>query len=276
MPTPPTLCRSRSQSAAGAAPRRLALEGAVNFRDLGGYATEDGRVTAWGRLYRSDALAKLTQTDLECIAALGLNSIYDLRHESERAERPNRLPRQRLGIDGPREHTVGFLPHGAASIMRRARTGELGTDEAQTAFRELYRRFPLEYRDVYRGILVGLGTRGALPALIHCTSGKDRTGFAIALLLRALGVPRTTVIADYLITDRYRHDLSHLLHPNLAPQTVETVLRADRDYLALSFATIDERWGSDDAYLRQGIGLTDTERRALRAQLLAPPESGPD
>lgn len=247
--------------------RRLALEGAVNFRDMGGYATADGRETAWGRLYRSDALAKLTPADLERVAALGLRNIFDLRHEIERAERPSRFPTAG-GKTPPRVHSIGFLPYGAERVMAHAAAGDLDRAGAQAALMALYRRFPLEQQGVYRRILQELGADGALPALIHCTSGKDRTGFTMAILLRALGVPRATVIEDYLITDRYRHDLSHMLHPRLSPSTVNTILRAHPDYLRAAFATIDEHWGSDQAYLRQGIGLTENEQQSLGEQLL--------
>ncbi|MDN5939888.1 MAG: tyrosine-protein phosphatase [Salinisphaera sp.] len=246
----------------------MPLEGAVNFRDLGGYATEDGRVTAWHRLYRSDALTRLSEPDLARVAALGLRTIYDLRGETERSERPNRLPTSNGG-DEPRVRSLGFLSQGAEWIMRQAKAGDLDTAQARAAIEDLYRGFPLAYGDVCRRIAIDLGNPARLPALIHCTSGKDRTGFVIAMLLRALGVSRKTVLEDYLITDRYRHDLSDMLHPGLAADTVETVLAARSEYLNLAFAAIDQRWGSDEVYLRDGLGLAAAEHQALRSRLLA-------
>lgn len=247
---------------------RVPLAGAVNFRDLGGLRTSDGRVIAKGRLFRSDSLAELTETDMAVVAALGLRTIYDLRHASERERHPNRFPAAAAPAGAPTVRHLGFLPHRADEIMALAARGDFDADRALTLFRGLYRRFPHLQPALYGRILRSLAEAQTTPALIHCTSGKDRTGFVTAVLLMALGIPRSTIMDDYLITDRYRRNLSHMLHPELPPETVDILLRAHPDYLQESFAVIDQCWGSDEAYLRRGLGLSESEQARLQAHLL--------
>lgn len=248
--------------------RHVPLHGAVNFRDLGGYRTADGRQVRWKTLYRSDSLAELTAADMETVAALGLRSLCDLRDHPERGRKPNRLQA------GPtlKVHSIGFQPHGGEQLVAGLKMRTMSAAGVEAAFREMYRRFPLEQTAIYARVLDILLEPGALPALIHCTSGKDRTGFAAAVVLMALGVPRETILEDYLVTNRHRRDLSFLLGADTDPEVLATMKQAHPEYLAAAFNSIDEAWGSDQVFVRNGLGLAEQCQQRLRELLLEPGE----
>jgi len=240
------------------------LRGAVNFRDVGGYATSDGRHVKFGSLFRSDSLGELTKEDLVTVDDLQLRSICDLRHETERSHRPSRLR-----SDGStRTHVIGFLPTGGETLMDRVRSRTVSVEEAWQLMRDMYRRMPVDQAPFYAQLLDVLTRPEALPALVHCTSGKDRTGFGIAVVLLALGVGRETILEDYVLTNQYRRDLTFMLGSNVDPQVVEVVKRADPEFLSASFAVIDEAWGGEEAFLRSGLGLSVSRQRRLQDLLL--------
>lgn len=177
--------------------RLLPLQGGVNFRDFGGYPTLDGRRVKWNRLFRSGRLSDLTDRDIEYLSGLDIVYCCDFRGQSERRKEPSRLPDNAqvtaLGIDpGKMESYVKPEPGKSISIqciddMMRGIYVELASSHADE-FSGMFRRlFELEH--------------GAM--LIHCSAGKDRTGFGAALLLSALGVPREFVVEDYLLSGRY-------------------------------------------------------------------------
>lgn len=244
--------------------RRIALEGAINFRDLGGYPTRDGRRIAWGRLYRSDALCSLSASDLERIEALGLRTVCDLRSEEERGRRPNRLPEQ----GRTRTVAVGFMPHGARDVWDAISRGELGAESAAQHMLGHYSAFVETHACHFASLIDTLLQAEALPALIHCASGKDRTGFGVAAILLALGVSRETILSDYIISDRHRRDLSYLFGTHIDPRVYEAVAAAPANYLLASFERIDQGWGGEDRYLREVLRLDDERRLHLQSLLL--------
>lgn len=262
--TPPAVPQSLPPTALRQ--RRLALQGAVNFRDLGGYPVGDGWRTAWGRLYRSDSLADLTAADLEAIHELGLRNICDLRDESERAHRPSRFHHQ----SAAKVHPVGFLPLGSKQMWRELNEGLVDAETVRGRMHDHYRRFALAHASEYRKMLEVLLKPGAFPALIHCAAGKDRTGFGTAIILMTLGASRETIVEDYLLSDGYRRDMSHILRPDLDTAALNVLMGADAAYMAAAFTAIDETYGSEDAFLKQALHVTDAERGILREALLEP------
>jgi len=244
--------------------RRLPLTGAVNFRDIGGYCNVDSRQVKWGLLYRSDSLAELTDDDLSIIDRLQLKSLFDLRHLSERQHRPNRTGQGSV----TQVHAIGFFPQGTETLMQRVRDRSIKPDEAAQAMRAMYRQLPVAHAWDYAQLLKSLLQPGALPALIHCTSGKDRTGFAIVLVLMVLGIPRETIYEDYQLTNHYRRDLSFMLGNEVDAEVLDVVKRAAPEFLAEAFKVIDEVWGGDQAFIHRGLGLTDEDQQQLRNLLL--------
>lgn len=243
--------------------RHVVLEGAHNFRDLGGYETSDGRSVRWGLLYRSDALADLTDADVAKVGELGIRLVCDFRGPSEKAEAPDRLP-----VENPPQVAALEIDVDAAKFRERIFSGDLDDLDLVEANRQFARKYTHQYRSMFERI-----TREEnLPALVHCTGGKDRAGFASALILRSLGVPLDTVYEDFLLTNHYTADriemgvalvrLRSLFRAD--PDKLRALMGVDRENLEAAFGAVDDEWGSFDAYRRDVLGVSDAELEAFR------------
>ena len=231
--------------------RKLPLEGAVNFRDLGGYPASDGRYVRWGLIYRSNHLANLTAKDYEYLKSLGIRLVCDVRTEGERLRSPTRW--------------VGPAP---AFLSTPIDPGS-------------YDRYVNDYAPQYGTILRRLAA-GDLPAVEHCSGGKDRTGVFSAILLTALGVPRDVVMQDYLLTTEYvldagsiektTADLQWLLQLPQPPDAayVKARMTTKPETLVSAFETINRIYGSFDGFRRSGLKISDTDLAMLRQRLLEP------
>jgi protein-tyrosine phosphatase len=241
--------------------RRIPFEGACNCRDLGGLNTTDGRRTRRGVVYRSDALATLSVADQAALAELGVRAVYDLRTTEERARYPNRLP-----VPPPAQHPFGFLPRGNPEMFEGVNSGAWSPAQTRQSMLGQYERLILDHTDclakVYRGLLRDDG----IPAVVHCASGKDRTGIASAVLLLAVGVDRDAVVEDYVISNFQRRPVE-LFVGGAPSEAVEQIMCASADYITHALATAERSFGSFDDFLAQGVGLSDLERVAL-AELL--------
>ena len=218
------------------ATRRLPLEGAPNFRDLGGYRTADGRYTRWGLLFRSGNLAKLTEKDLGYLSPLGIRLVCDFRMDFERKTAPTAW----TGNGAPE---VLLLPMDTYSNMPPP-------GDMDVRMKAVYKRFPVDSAPEMKQGFLRL-VKGDLPALVHCSAGKDRTGMFVAFLLTALGIPREIVMQDFLLTNQ-----------NLRANSVSG------DWLNVAFQTVGEKSSSFDDYLKKIIGLSDSDLAALRSRLL--------
>jgi len=254
--------------------RRLPLDGAPNFRDFGGYAAADGGVVRRGILYRSGALDRLTDRDIDTLNGLGDWSIIDLRHEGERIVAPT--PARLFAA------AVHSLPmgsgHGAAPLPRPAllTVADATAAQAVEAIKASYRRFVHEHRERFARLFDVLLDARAGPSVIHCTAGKDRTGISVALVLLALGVERDQVVADYCATRDYldmawREQILAAMvgDPGQVNRGVADVMfDAHPDYIGASLAEMDERHGSPEAYLRDVLGLDTARVSRLRERYL--------
>lgn len=254
--------------------RHVVLEGAPNSRDLGGYATADGRTVKWRQFYRSDDLGSLTDADVEKLASLGLRLVCDFRSPTEKAEEPDRLP----ATNPP---AVADLAIGAESFMvkdlrERIGKGELEGLDLRGMMIEGNRQFATTFAPQYAALFERITKPENRPALVHCTAGKDRAGFASAMILSVLGVPRETVMEDFLLTNHYtkRATDRQLLMIRIFSlfRTDTELLRplfgVERAYLEAAFAAIDEQHGDFDDYRRTALGLDDAEVEAFRAAAL--------
>jgi protein-tyrosine phosphatase len=160
--------------------------------------------------------------------------------------------------------------------MRMIRERALGGVDFGAMLIEGNRAFATRFNPQYAAMFDRIAIPANLPTLVHCTGGKDRTGFAAAIVLRALGVPEETVFEDYLLTNVYTANeiernlmlLRVYLFFRTKPEAIRPLLGVRRDYLEAAFDTIDERYGSLEAYLREGLGVSDEELAQMRAQLL--------
>jgi protein-tyrosine phosphatase len=240
--------------------RHLNLSGASNFRDLGGYPTKDGRTVRWRRIFRSNHLGHLTGDDAAVVRALGVKSAFDFRGTAERAEALCGLPEITV-------HSLPVEPTVVAALRAIAATGTtLSTDHAADVMRDSYRSYVQQNTPRYRTLFAHL-LQDSAPLVIHCTAGKDRTGFACALILHTLGVSEEVISEDYLLTNRfYRRD------PNSGsdlPDDVKQVLGSvQTSFLGAAFEAIDADYGDLETYLLKGLGVGAAERAALTARYL--------
>ncbi len=242
-----------------APPYTIPLEGASNLRDLGGYRTADGQVVRRGLLFRSAALAKLTAGDLDVVASLGLRTICDFRGVEESARARTLVPHVRI-VPLPIEPTVG------AGLRDILATQEATGEALHAVLERAYAAYALSSDAQYRRLL-GLVLEGGIPLLFHCSAGKDRTGFAAAMILTALGVPWETVVADFEATNRlWRRDT--VPSEDLPLAIRESLLRAEPALLAAAFDAARDRYGSLDSYLAEALDLGPERRAELRALLL--------
>lgn len=244
------------------------LEGVINFRDVGGYQTAAGGRVRTGLVYRSGALHNLTPADLDRLHDLNIKLVCDLRSAEERAAEPDKLPLN----PGP---TYLHLPL-AGEDDRRRRLMAVLFNRRQLApiMREFYVQTMIEGNArLYGDILRRWADPANLPAIIHCTAGKDRTGVGVALLLRLLGVPEETVVADYSLSNQhYEHFLAfgrRAVEPiawlRVKAEDLQPLFLADPANLRAVLAHIRQRYGSVETYLREAAGVDDETQARLRA-----------
>jgi protein-tyrosine phosphatase len=256
------------------ADRGLHLKTIPNLRDIGGYRTVDGRWVKMGMIYRSDQLDRLSDSDLGGMGDLGLALVVDLRTASERSHEPDRVPAGAehlvLDVAADSKGSLGGDMRQAIAAIAAGKGAEMLT-EANRDFVSLN-----SARSAYHTLLSRIGAEGAGPTLYHCTSGKDRTGWASAVILTLLGVPRETVMADYLASNDYLRAkneatiamLGRLPTP-IARENLEPALTVRAAYIEAAFAEVDKRYGSFDRYVREGLGLDDAAIDRIRTALLA-------
>jgi protein-tyrosine phosphatase len=260
--------------------RLVSLQGGCNFRDIGGYPTRSGRTVRWGRVYRAGVLSYFTDRDHGTLRGLDVRAICDLRRAEEREREPSAWPQaanqQRPSHlhwdDGTNTPTI------RAFAARRPNTAAGMFD----SMIDLYRALPEWMAPRIRGLFDCIAN-DSVPLVVHCAAGKDRTGVAVAVLLRAIDVAHQTVVEDYLLTNesgdfeqflRNRHEtqlgLTDIHHPLLSmPDDIRRVLfSAHADFLQAAFERI-AALGGLDRYLEKVVGISKEARAAAVASLTA-------
>jgi protein-tyrosine phosphatase len=244
--------------------RVVPFQGAVNFRDLGGYPAHGGRSVKWRTVFRADSLAELTEADYDQWLSLGIRLVCDFRLPGERESAPDRLP----DGDGCRRLELPFLPRGTLDMLAALRRDELDSAAVIESVKSHYWYLPVDHVAEYRTVFEHIVQDHQRPTVLHCTSGKDRTGFVAAALLLALDVPIEAVFEDYLLTNHYRRDVTDILDLGVGEEIMETLTSARREYLASAVDSIRHHFGSIERYLGDGLGLDDERRGQLREALL--------
>lgn len=257
------------------APAVSILEGAANFRDIGGYPTADGHHVRKGLVYRSNQLSDLTSTDYERLNAIGIKLVCDFRTDGERRRSPTKwqgsTPPEMMRAQIMKEADVNLSPDRLRELTSRSSSSALGS-----AYERMVTAEPAaEYGQLYKQIAAG-----KLPTIAHCTAGKDRTGVFSAVLLTMLGVPRASVIEDYMLTGEYMSspkvlaraatDMQRAFGTAEAPDeaTIRAIYAMHAEVLTNTFATIDRLYGSFDGFVRDGLKLMPSDVASLRTQLL--------
>jgi protein-tyrosine phosphatase len=250
--------------------RHVALHGAYNTRDLGGYPTFDNRRVRWGRVYRSSALSQATDDDVAELIGRGIRFICDLRSGPERLAAPNAWAAV-AGIE-----SWGLPPMENVGDSRQLLEASLvSVEETRALMMRTYRQIPFDQARGYAHAFARLA-RDSTPLLFHCSAGKDRSGVAAALLLDVLGVSREAISRDYLLSNRVRAQIEaafvadprHELAARDLSRSWSPLMDADAWYLAAMFDAVESQRGSVAGYFSADLGIDAAGLGALRAQLL--------
>lgn len=253
--------------------RAIMLSGTPNFRDLGGLPTIDGRSVASGRLFRSEGPRHLTADDCAALQACGFRLVCDLRSQDERLAAPNSWCEPELLYHAEIGADLRAAGNNAWSALKDSPSAE----GARRAMLLNYQALPRAMAPHLRALLVRVLERGDLPLLVHCTAGKDRTGFAIAILLHALDVEPEAIEADYLaslhyVDDRFAASIVEAFRESFgfAPsaETVNGMIAVERAYLQTAMDAAVALAGSLDRYVESQLGLDAARREQLRELML--------
>lgn len=251
--------------------RRLGMHGAPNFRDFGGYRTTDGRLVKWGYLFRSGQLSNLNDQDVALLDTLQLDLVCDFRRVEEQQGDPSRLP----AANPPRIVSLPIIPGSNSRFFEEADAHLAGPEVMYDFMVEINHDFALAQNETYARMFSEILSVPDSRFLVHCAAGKDRTGFAAAIVLLALGVPRETVMRDYLLTARFflpereierlreKYEMEHM-----NAQVIVPMLEVHEAYLAQALDAIDREYPSVEAYLADALQVGPLELEELRKRYL--------
>ena len=258
----------------------IAIASVANLRDVGGHSTRDGGRVRTGLLWRSAELDHVSAADAPALERLGIRTVFDLRTEDERVARPDRVP---AGATYRVADVLSGAPGDSPAAMQRtfadpvAATRAFGDGRGVAFFRGVYRDLVVldSARAAYGTVFQGLVGSAGRPALIHCTTGKDRTGWAAAALLLLLAVPAEVVMEDFLASTRA---LGPALQPFLDafearggdPEVLRPLVGVHPEYLEIAMSEMSRAFGSIDGYFADGLGLDAAARRTLRTAFVEP------
>jgi protein-tyrosine phosphatase len=252
----------------------LRFDRVANFRDMGGHTTHDGRRLVPGRLLRAGHLAAASDEDLAKLERFGLKRVFDFRTAADiEHEGEDRLT-------STAECVLLPMPDPARGgdirkLMEGTTVDQLddifGGGKAEKMMRESAAGLVRERREPYSLFLKALARADHVPALFHCSAGKDRAGWAGSVVLLSIGVPEEQVIEQYLLSNRAGQEIierqkqvgNEFWHDALAP-----LVGVREEYIQSSLDAVREDWGDFDTYLAKGLSITDEERESLRENLL--------
>ncbi len=252
----------------------LGIASISNLRDMGGYKTADGATVARGLVYRSNQLYNISEGDMLLLAELNLKNDFDLRTASERNAKPDELPDGAINdwlnvmADYPAAGPANLM--GLLSDPLKA-NAELGDGKIEEMFKDAYRQFVTlpSAKAAYRALFLALSDKNQLPALFHCTTGKDRTGWAAASFLTLLGVPKEVVMEDYLrsneyILPMYEKLIEQFIADGGDPSIPAASLGVKEEYLNAAFDEVKVKYGSIENYFSEGLGISVDQQAVLR------------
>lgn len=241
--------------------RLVKLDGALNFRDVGGYKTDSGKEVKWNKVFRSASINKLTDADMDTLKARRIYTVIDLRGKKESAAAPDRLlagTDYTLSPAGSDE-----LPSGP-KMMELMKKGNFLDDFYGEAGIEY---FAERYRPIFKKLL-NLNDTTAL--LYHCTGGRDRTGMATALFLYTLGVPQKTIEEDFTASNVYLAPMMEKMFEPMAKsigmsrEEIEKKMNLHPGLIHIFFNSIKKRYGSLENFMEKEMGIGEKEKATLR------------
>jgi len=256
--------------------RHIPLDGTPNLRDLGGYQSRCGRKIKHGKLFRSGSLAQLSESDWGVLHAKNLGVICDFRHDDEReieaTDVPQHMPTRIIHLDINAGNHMEF-------IRQAIKIGSVQDEQIPQLMRDINRMFAIDCTDTYRDFLSHVSQLPSEQSLLfHCSAGKDRTGFAAALLMMCLNIDRDTIKEDYMLTSSYYRpeiEIPKIVDrwPALDPEThdayrLQPMLEVRHEYIDAAFNAIDQHYGSTEDYLQKGLAIDQSSLELLQSLLL--------
>lgn len=259
--------------------RKLPLEGAHNFRDIGGLVTKDGRWVKKGLLYRSDDLHDLTGTDIRMLQELGLKTVIDYRNEHEWKDRPDvEIPGVTVCHMDPKADAAAMASSDEVPKLDHTHREKITAEGLKALMTEQNRQFVLapDSKRVYRTMLEMILKEENLPLDQHCRGGKDRTGYGAALILLLLGVDRETVVQDYLLTNVCKKEKNEkslkkmweATHDEDLIQAMRYAKEANESFLLAALDLIDTNFGGIEQYTAKELELPPDYIPSLREMFL--------
>lgn len=248
------------------ATRNINIAGIQNFRDLGGYPSYQlQKQMRWGMIYRSAEINRLSNFSFRELKHLGIKTIVDFRVPDESA---NKKPLQ----EGIRVIHIPVTVGSLGYILQGIENQSIRTDTVYRIAEAGSRALVREHTPVFRQLFDVLLEKDNYPLIIHCSSGKGRTGIAAALILAALDIDSDIIMEDYLLSNKY-FDIArfskfayHL--PAHTQEAITTLFSARESFLNAAKNEVEHMYGDVDTYLREGIGLKKEEIKKLQKLLL--------
>lgn len=249
--------------------RLLDFKGTVNFRDIGGFLTEDGKMVKWGKIFRSGHLYKLGKKEFSIFNSLAIKAIIDFRGHSMVKRFPDRIPNfNEVNLIHVPIESKGLEMR---KLGRKILKDDLEDFDAMIVLTKAYRDF-IDFAQEETKIIFKTLLENKQNTLLHCSAGKDRTGFFIALILRVLGVSMAQIERDYLASNYFRKQENDSLLEKARlftdPTRLYSLINVEIDFLRAAFSSIDEKHGSLNNYLTEILGLSEEMQEALRKEYL--------
>jgi protein-tyrosine phosphatase len=250
------------------AERKVNLQGAFNFRDLGGYKTTDGKTVKWGKLFRGEELGHLTDADIKTVQSMGIKSNVDYRTDAEVNAMPDPI------IPGIKNIRTDAGNAGSTADLNSMIASGMMKDEASAvAMMAGFNKQMVDSPKFYVQLMELLNDPNNIGLLQHCTAGKDRTGLGSAIILLALGVDEKTVMDDYLLSNVYRAEANKKAVDAVRAQVkdenvvaaISAMMGVQKEFLQAAIDEMKNKYGSIDAFLEKGLGITKQERAKLKA-----------
>ena len=257
----------------------LGIASVPNLRDVGGYTTADGKTVARGIAYRSNQLYAITPDDRRKIQQLGWKNDYDLRTDAEVKAKPDELP---PGVNYVQLNVLADAKSAAPAKLEALlhdpmkANDVLGNGKIEQMFIKGYREFVSlpSARESFRKLFADLADPSRTPAVFHCTTGKDRTGWAAAAMLTLMGVPKETVYADFLksndyILPMYQPVINEFTEAGGDNDIPIAIFGVNKDYLDASFDEMQTKYGGIVEYFEKAFGMDAAEQKALKDRFLS-------
>lgn len=244
--------------------RVLPVRGAVNFRDIGGYETTDGKHVVWGKIFRSDAIDKLTDADVALMDKKGIHTVVDLRGIAEAKSAPDRLVANTDYVLSPAGSDSLPNPQDMVKALKQ-----------KDFLVKFYAEGVNYYGDRYRPAFIKLlGAADGEAVLYHCTGGRDRTGMQTALILYALGVPYPVIEADYLASNVYLSRNKQMnaftdamvLATGMTKEEIGDQMKLKPELLQAFFAAIKAKYRTVENFLQDEMAIGPKEIKILKTK----------